>query len=514
MPVSQNCQTVVVKSDKCCYKTTVITVDGVEDINNVLFPENPNAYDHHIVQFDDSIVIYEFYGGSWSVVARTSRTIDSEFTLTAFLRGPYSGGTMTTTLATNSLIPLTEPYEGLGYERVHFSGETVADLSVFTTNTITDWILVELRDKNNPEVIKYNKAALLKNNGAILEVDGVTPVTFEGITQDSYYVSIRHRNHMGVMTAEPAEVTDAGVTIDFSDPGTQLWGTDAAYNNAGVINLYAGKHSIRYGKYRGWNSGYNSILKELSYNTAGQLNDVYNQFDFNLDGKLRFTTGVPFPPPIVTGDAISLLSYFLTIASLSGKTTDELFYVERVPFWDRSEFEKTLAFSYKYDYFWSGTSGIKLPTGLDTDRPVSPELGTVRQSSTSNKLEYYNGTSWVTIGAEPTYKVYRAFVTQSGTSAPTAVIVENTLGAVPVWSYNDIGDFTLTLTGSFTLNKTSIDLRFQNEITRIETNSHGAWEHYDINFIKFYSMSGGISFILNSDNSVFTNTYVEILVYP
>ena len=396
MPVSQNCQTVVVKSDKCCYKTTVMTVDGVEDINNVLFPENPNAYDHHIVQFDDSIVIYEFYGGSWSVVARTSRTIDSEFTLTAFLRGPYSGGSMTTTLATNSLIPLTEPYKGLGYERVHFSGETVADLSVFTTNTITDWILVELRDKDNPEVIKYNKAALLKNNGAILEVDGVTPVTFEGITQDSYYVSIRHRNHMGVMTAEPVEVTDAGVEIDFTDPGTQLWGTDAAYNNSGVINLWAGKHSIRYGKYRGWNSGYHAILKDLSYNTAGQLSNVYNQNDYNLDGKLRISAAA-FPPPAVAGDGLNLLSYFLTIPSLSGKTTEELFFVERVPFWDRSEFEKQLSFSYKYDYFWSGTSGIKLPTGNDAERPSSPEAGTIRFSTTSNKLEVYTGAAWQTV---------------------------------------------------------------------------------------------------------------------
>ena len=33
----------------------------------------------------------------------------------------------------------------------------------------------------------------------------------------------------------------------------------------------------------------------------------------------------------------------------------------------------------------------------------------------------------------PGYKIYRALLTQSGTSAPTAIVLENTLGVIPTF---------------------------------------------------------------------------------
>lgn len=56
------------------------------------------------------------------------------------------------------------------------------------------------------------------------------------------------------------------------------------------------------------------------------------------------------------------------------------------------------------------------------------------------------------------YKVYTANLFQSGLLAPVATVFENTLGGTIVWSYNDIGSFTGTLTGAFTNNKTAIFL--------------------------------------------------------
>jgi len=54
------------------------------------------------------------------------------------------------------------------------------------------------------------------------------------------------------------------------------------------------------------------------------------------------------------------------------------------------------------------------------------------------------------------YDVYTAILTQSGTSAPTATVLENTLGGTVVWSYNDAGQYIATLTGAFTTNKTAV----------------------------------------------------------
>lgn len=52
------------------------------------------------------------------------------------------------------------------------------------------------------------------------------------------------------------------------------------------------------------------------------------------------------------------------------------------------------------------------------------------------------------------YKVYTALLSQSGTNAPTAIILENTLGGNIVWSRIGIGEYYGTLNGVFTLDKT------------------------------------------------------------
>ncbi len=54
------------------------------------------------------------------------------------------------------------------------------------------------------------------------------------------------------------------------------------------------------------------------------------------------------------------------------------------------------------------------------------------------------------------YKVYTALLTQSGTSAPVATVLENTLGGDIVWSYYTEGVCNGELLGAFTINKTDI----------------------------------------------------------
>jgi len=56
-------------------------------------------------------------------------------------------------------------------------------------------------------------------------------------------------------------------------------------------------------------------------------------------------------------------------------------------------------------------------------------------------------------GARP-YKSYVALLSQSGTAAPTAVVLENTLGGTVVWTRQNVGEYIATLLGAFTLNKT------------------------------------------------------------
>lgn len=54
------------------------------------------------------------------------------------------------------------------------------------------------------------------------------------------------------------------------------------------------------------------------------------------------------------------------------------------------------------------------------------------------------------------YLVYTALLTQTGTNAPVATVLQNTLGGTPVWGYDTGGGYTVTLANAFTVNKTAV----------------------------------------------------------
>ena len=59
-------------------------------------------------------------------------------------------------------------------------------------------------------------------------------------------------------------------------------------------------------------------------------------------------------------------------------------------------------------------------------------------------------------------KTYKALLTQTGTNAPTAVVLENTIGNI-VWTRAGTGSYVGTLTGVFTVGSTYIDNQYQND---------------------------------------------------
>ena len=63
------------------------------------------------------------------------------------------------------------------------------------------------------------------------------------------------------------------------------------------------------------------------------------------------------------------------------------------------------------------------------------------------------------------YKVYTALLTQSGTNAPVATVLENTLGGDVVWSRHGVGVYSGTLSGVFTLEKTYVILGIPDNVS-------------------------------------------------
>jgi len=65
-----------------------------------------------------------------------------------------------------------------------------------------------------------------------------------------------------------------------------------------------------------------------------------------------------------------------------------------------------------------------------------------------------DGTIASTVDGQP--KVYRALLTQTGTDAPVATVLENTLGGTPVWTYQGVGIYRALLTDAFPENTTTV----------------------------------------------------------
>lgn len=69
----------------------------------------------------------------------------------------------------------------------------------------------------------------------------------------------------------------------------------------------------------------------------------------------------------------------------------------------------------------------------------------------------------ISLGGNPTpvdsrpYKVYTALLTQSGTDAPVATVLENTLGEI-TFTYEDVGSYGVISDNLFNLDKTSSEI--------------------------------------------------------
>jgi uncharacterized repeat protein (TIGR01451 family) len=227
----------------------------------------------------------------------------------ALLQGAYvaSANMMHDSLRVKNLIPLSNPYTSMaGFTQIGSGTETTTAAVLATTgnNAIVDWVLVELRSPSNPSQVLATKAGLIQRDGDIVSpVDGTSPLQFTSLNAGSYFVALRHRNHLGAMSATPI-VTSTGstATLDLTNsaqPAYKLSGSTASnypqYVSGTKAMLWAGNTTsnnqlIFQGPGNDVDGIFFTIISD-PLNTQVISNFIHRSYtnaDVNMDGKTVF----------------------------------------------------------------------------------------------------------------------------------------------------------------------------------------------------------------------------------
>jgi hypothetical protein len=159
--------------------------------------------------------------------------------LKVLLEGPYvdngsNGATMTTKLNNLGYLPGQKPttffgsptpagqpyngspwnYNGAEGTLYNYTPGVPATYKANYPNTITDWVLVSLRESTSVTTSICTKAALLHSDGTIEMVSGFDCCDLD--LEKTYYVVIEHRNHMIVMSHVKVAIVNNSITYDFT----------------------------------------------------------------------------------------------------------------------------------------------------------------------------------------------------------------------------------------------------------------------------------------------------------
>jgi hypothetical protein len=210
--------------------------------------------------------------GAWDIGAleyQGSQSNNINLKSKIFLQGPFNNNSMMTNLSQNGLLPTAQPFNTNPWN--YNGNETIGSGSSYV-----DWVLVELRNSSNPTQVVARKAAVLKNDGTLLNTDGSIGVPFSNVQEGAYYIAVFQRNHLAVMSAAPVQLSTNSQIYDFTNAMNKAYGTNP------MADLGGGK----YGMFAGdGNSNGGITITDRNEVWLPQNGTIgYLKGDFNLDG--------------------------------------------------------------------------------------------------------------------------------------------------------------------------------------------------------------------------------------
>jgi len=215
----------------------------------------------------------------------------------AYIQGPYNTLTGFMNTSINGLLPLSQPfnpalpYFGNPNPDWYYTGlEAVAAIP---NANVVDWILLELRDASSaaaatPATMVARKACFLLHNGKVVDLDGVSPVSFNVPITQGLFVVLWQRNHLGIMSSVALTKMGSTYSYDFSTAAGQAYLSGQKMLAAGAYGMYSGD---------GNGDGQVTNTDKLDVWTTQSGTAGYKEGDFNMNGQVDNSDKVEFWKP-------------------------------------------------------------------------------------------------------------------------------------------------------------------------------------------------------------------------
>jgi len=196
--------------------------------------------------------------------------------LKLFLEGSYQGnGTMTN--GAMPFLPNASPYDGPPFNATTFTATNIPADAV-------DWVLVESRTGSpnalppRGTVLKEAISAFVLTDGQIVDQNSQA-LSFNLIAGEEYHFAVRHRNHIGALSAASFVAGTTGIVYDFTTSEQQAFGIEQLkMMSDGAFALFAGDYNQD-------NTVQNTDYDEWFVDPA--IVNTYSLTDGNLDGNVQ-----------------------------------------------------------------------------------------------------------------------------------------------------------------------------------------------------------------------------------
>lgn len=179
--------------------------------------------------------------------------------ISVMLEGPYRNGSMLADLWEGGFVP-NRPPDIFPYTLDPDHDRIVLRDDFETEAPIVDWVLVEFRNQISGGQSKYRTGLVLTSGKIVNYVDG-SPIK---IDSGNYYIVIRHRNHLAVITKDEQFLTPTLHSFDFTRAELLFGGSNAAKL---VDDAFSGR---RYFALIAGDANGDGFVNELDYNASNE----------------------------------------------------------------------------------------------------------------------------------------------------------------------------------------------------------------------------------------------------